>query len=130
MSPLALSRLSRRPSSFRLRVTRRSATSWTSWSAKRTTRRLAKRERRLLLLRLATDRQLLLVKESQQQLEQLAHRRQELTESQQFREQGILPPEPTMLTPGSPLHSLTPQDRVDLQSGLDRLRNSLPSSES
>lgn len=78
-------------SSFLLRATQRSARSWTRWRQKRTRSRLMRAERRLLLLQLETDRQLLLVKELHQQEQQLTHRQQELAESRQFRETGQLP---------------------------------------
>lgn len=90
-----------RPSNFRLRVTRRLARSWTSWSRRTATRRLAKAERRLTLLQLETDRTLLVIKEQGQRLLQLEHREQELLESQLWREEQVTPelPESPLIPP-------------------------------
>lgn len=58
--------------------------SWTRWHLSRTKRRLGKAERRLLLLQLETDHQLLVTKELRQRMQQLVHRQREMADSQQY----------------------------------------------
>ena len=75
-----------RASAWWLGMRQRLVTSWSSWCLKRTLRKTAKAERRLLLLQVETDRQLLQVKELLQRQEQLRHRHQEHQESLLFRQ--------------------------------------------
>lgn len=81
-----------RASAWCLAMRQRLASSWTSWSLRLTAKRALKAERRLTLLQLETDRQLLLVKELSQRQQQLEHRQQELAESRQYRQQQALRP--------------------------------------
>lgn len=80
-----------RASSSLMTLRRRVWRSWSSWRLRRATRRLAKREQHLLLLRLETDRALLMLKEAEQQVAMLSHRLQETAESELFRRTGQLP---------------------------------------
>lgn len=80
-----------RASRWWLAVRQRSATSWTSWSLKRTLRKQKRAEIRLQLLQLETDSQLLRVKELSQRQTQLEHRRQEQLESREYRLHQQLP---------------------------------------
>lgn len=81
----------KRLSSFRLVVTQRLRSSWTSSRLKKIQRRKAKAEQRLLLLKVELDYQHLQLKELQQTEQQLEHRQQEATESREYREQEQLP---------------------------------------
>lgn len=84
-----------RASSWVLETRQRLARSWTSWCLTRTERKAERAKRRLSLLLLETDRQLLLVKELSQHRQQLEHRQQELQESREYRLRGqLLPPPP------------------------------------
>lgn len=75
--------------------------SWTSWSLRRTRRRLRRATRRQTLLAVALDSQLLQTKELQQQEQLLLHRQQEHLQSLEFRRSGpgrlveLPPPEVT-----------------------------------
>lgn len=82
-----------RPSNFRLTATQRSVHSWTRWRLSRTRRRQARTAKRLLLLRLETDRLLLQEKELEQLAQQLVHRQSELTASRSYRLQETQQPE-------------------------------------
>lgn len=73
-----------------LRARQRLRTSWLSWSLTRTTRQHQKAQRRLTLLLLETDSQLLRTKELHLQVESLQHRQQETLLSRQFRLEGKL----------------------------------------
>lgn len=80
--------------------------SWTSWEASSLRRRQPRQERKLALLQEATDRQLLLLKETQLRLEMLEHRQQELEGSRQFHRQTEPPPQellPQELLPPQPM---------------------------
>lgn len=76
--------------SWVLAMRQRSQIWWTCWSQTRTERKQKRAEKRLLLLQLETDRQLLLVKELSQRQQQLEHRAQELQESRVYRLTGQL----------------------------------------
>lgn len=93
-----------RSSTWRLAATQRFRLSWTRWSLTRTQRLQARAERRLILLRLETDHQLLVTKELELQRRGLEHRQQELAEARDFR-LGILPT-PAPLPPPSPRQEL------------------------
>jgi hypothetical protein len=58
--------------------------SWTRWRSSRILRQQAKAEKRLILLQVETDRQLLRVKELRQLQESLQHRQQELASSESW----------------------------------------------
>lgn len=118
-----------RTSSLYLRVTRRLASSWTSWSVRRTARRLARAESRLLLLELETDRQQLKVKELQSHRVMLLHRQQETLESQQFRATGQVEASkgthPLPLPgPEATVVKLSPEEEIALRIGLGPPPNS------
>ena len=79
---------------------------WTLWLQKRTARRLARAVQRHRLLLLEVDNQLLLIKELELREQDLAHRQVEMQEAQQFRLEGLLPPEPQHLTEREQLDQL------------------------
>ena len=88
----------RRPSSLRLRITRRLRSSWVSFSLTRTTKRLKREETRLLLMKLQQDSQLLLLKELNQKQQSLLHRQSEESSSLTFHTTPpTTPSEPTDL---------------------------------
>ena len=78
--------------SWALAVRQRSQIWWTCWSQTRIERKQKRAQKRLLLLQLETDHQLLLVKELSQRQQQLEHRQQELQESRAYRLTGQLEP--------------------------------------
>lgn len=98
-----------------------------SWRLKRARRRLAKREQRLKLLLLATDRQHLLVKEATKLVDLRVQQRYEQTESLLHRTTGSLP---LPLTPGRPMELTEAELEIFHQSGLLPQPTSPPSSES
>ena len=102
-----------RPSIFRLRATRRLVLSWTHWRQKRTTRRQKREQERLRLMLLQLDRQHLLIKELEQTQAMLAHRLEELNQSEAYRTQNLLP-----APPANP--ELEMQQRLDELLGLGR----------
>lgn len=95
-----------RPSIFSLERTLRSRLSWTRWRQKRTERRLLREAKRLRLMQLQLDSQLLLLQELELTLEQHRWAERELLESSQFRLQGQLPPPPPNPQPPSEMDKL------------------------
>src|SRR6478672_7368302 len=104
-------------SSSRLRVTQRLRSSWTRWCLRRNLRQQERAAKRLLLLELERDSQLLQVKELEQRRAQLLHRVTETVDSQEWRRQQawtptqgtlevMLPPRRKLLPPlSTPAHS-------------------------
>lgn len=82
-------------------VMQRSRRSWTRWRLRQTSRKTRRAQRRLLLLQLQTDSQLLLVKELLQQQAQLRHRQLEMQESRLWHQEHLpqLPPPETLHPP-------------------------------
>lgn len=80
-----------RSSSFLLTLRLRSRRCWTSWLLRRSRSRLAREQRRTLVLQLALDSSLLRQKELLQQAQQAEHRLQEMADSLAFRTQ--VPPQ-------------------------------------
>ena len=80
-----MKRISRRPSISRLTATQRLRSSWTRWSLARTQRRLAKETRRLQLMQVQLDSQLLLLKRLDNRLLGYQQEQQELVELRRFR---------------------------------------------
>jgi hypothetical protein len=78
----------------------RSRLSWARWSLTRAMRRAERTDRRILLLQVELDSQLLRSKELQQHRHLLEHRMAELAEIRQFRENPLLlppvPPSPSL----------------------------------
>lgn len=101
----------RRPSSFRLAVTQRLVRSWTRWRLTLTKRRLAKENRRLQLLQVQMDHQLLLLKELEQQELWLLQKRSEQQEILAYRMQE----QPIQQEP-----QLTDQELMDQLLGMQR----------
>ena len=80
-----MKRISRRPSISRLTATQRLRSSWTRWSLARTQRRLEKETRRLQLMQVQLDSQLLLLKRLDNRLLGYQQEQQELVEIRSYR---------------------------------------------
>lgn len=87
---------SRRPSNFRLNLTRRSRLSWTSWSRRSRERQLRRAEKRLRLLELAEEMQALRVRELEIRLLPAQARHQALLA---LMERSSFPPQAISLNP-------------------------------
>lgn len=147
MSRLGLRRLDPRSSNSRLRVAQRLVRSWTRWSLRMNSWRVARARRRTILLQQATDRSLVREKELQQLESLLQNRLSELTASRSFRtepRQVLIPPQgpptPHLLAPtGPPVVERAPSSPTITSSALDEIaqmiglpprQSSPPSSES
>ena len=85
----------RRPRSiFRLTVTQRLLRSWTSWRIRKVAKAKLRADRKLRLLQLELDSQLLRQKLLEQREQLLLLTQQELREAEHFRLKGELPPPP------------------------------------
>ena len=87
-------KVSRKPSSFRLNLMQRLRVSWTSWHLRLILRRQEKAQRRLVLLQVELDNQLLLLRWLAEQQDLLQLVQQERMESLLYRRQGELMPVP------------------------------------
>lgn len=80
----------RKLSSFRLVAMQTLRRSWTRWSLRKTRRQAVRAARRLILLQVETDSQLLRLKELEQREQQLVHRQLESLESWDFRQGKLI----------------------------------------
>lgn len=87
------------PSVFSLETTRRLRISWTRWRLKRMSKKYLAEERRLHLMQVQLDAQLLYLQELDQLGQILKSKEQELVDSSRYRLLGQLPPSPEAPNP-------------------------------
>ena len=101
-----MSRKPRKPSSFRMTIRLRLRHSWMRLRQRQTHRRLLRENKRLVLLQLTLDSQLLLLTQLEEREQRLLFNQAEMLEATAYRQEGRLegpPPAPIFLPPGRPM---------------------------